>query len=183
MWKVATGGVDINDENGFSSDDKYRALTENRYEAGEGGKGTDVVHVVSTGGLHLVPGDSIAVSFAVMAARNSEALLNTADSAYRQFNGYAPGENVFAEFQMRGLFPNPTSGAVVMEFDLKYDAEIKFTLYNTLGNIHRVLDESLFYSGSNRKYLELPELPTGIYFLNIEAKNFTRTLPLAYLRP
>lgn len=169
------GGIDQG-AGGFSTDEKYITLTENRFSEEGEEAGTDVSHVVSTGGFYIPQGDSITVAFAILAGASQDEIQQVADSAYTRYNGYGPGENVFAEYQHLSLSPNPTNaGAVRLDFDLRTESELRFFLYDMRGTVVANLGSDYFYPGTNFKELQLPDVPTGAYILRVHSDHFERT--------
>lgn len=177
-----SGGVNQS-QGGFSSDEKYTALTTNRWTEGLNEQGTDVSHVVSSGGYAIRNGDSITVAFALIGASSIDGALRAADAAYEKYNGFGPGENIYSEFQTPVLSPNPTSdGVLKLDFDLKTESRLFFYLYDAHGNLVANLGEQYFYTGKNIRPITLPDVPTGMYFLHIHSEHFVKTLPIVYDR-
>jgi len=176
-------GISINGEAGFSTDEKLIALQNNEFERGQEAAGTDVSHVISSGSYSIMNGDSISVAFAFMAAINPDKLLEYADAAYKRYNGYSPGENIFAPIQSLEIYPNPNQGAFRLEFDLKLDASLEFELYNAQGYLVKRLDHQAFFAGPNIHDVELDEMNSGLYFLNVIGNDISRTLTINYIRP
>lgn len=177
-----SGGIDISTD-GFSTDEKFISLTSNQFDRGEEGLGTDVSHVVSTGGYSIEKGDSIKVAFAFMAANSVESVLSVADSAFKRYNGFNPGDFIFKEFQLVSLSPNPTTGAFRLSFDLKNESNLSFELYDNQGVIVSVFPDQYFFAGPNIHDLKISNRSAGTYFVKIRSENFERTLPIALIKP
>jgi serine protease len=176
-------GVSVNGDAGFSTDEKLLTLQNNEFERGQEGAGTDVSHVVSSGSYSIMHGDSISVAFAFMAAINPDKLLEYADAAYKRYNGYSPGENIFAPLQSINIYPNPSRGKFRLEFDLKVDATLDFELYNSQGKLVKRLDPETFFAGPNIHDIELDEMNSGLYFLSFFGNDISQTLRINYIRP
>jgi len=176
------GGINLYDEEGFSSRRKFITLSNDRLEAGKDGQGNDVIQVISAGPMFIARGDSQEVTFALHAARNRDAALLSADSAYRRYHGFEFGENIIAPIQVRSLSPNPTSDFMVFQYDLKSDSELSFVLLDIHGRELEVLLEENVLAGYNQTVLQLPDLHTGVYFIKVISVDFIRTLPFEYLR-
>lgn len=176
-----TNGVSINDAEGFSSDEKYTTLTSNAFERASDEAGTDVSVVVSSGAYGIQAGDSIEVAFAIHGGQNPDELFNSADSAFKRYNGFGPGENVYSPFQFRSISPMPTSGNLRIDFDLMNDATIDFYLIDGMSRVVANLGSNSFYAGTNLHDIELPELVPGLYYLRLESDRFQRTLTVVHV--
>ncbi len=179
---ISGGGVNLWDEDGFSLEDKFTTLSTNRFEAGTQEVGNDVIQVASAGGISLREDESVTVAFSLMAGRTQEAVIAAADSAFKSYNGYLPGENVYAPFQFVSLNPNPASDHCLVEFDLETSDVIQFLLIDQQGRpVAEVLNKS-FFQGRNRQLLNLPSVPSGPYILQVRGSNFERNLLLQIVK-
>lgn len=81
-------------------------------------------------------------------------------------------ENVFE--QGLNMFPNPTTGALTVNFDLSNAATVNFTVMNLLGET--VLSTSKgFGAGAQQNVLDLSSLSNGSYMVNILADGMVAT--------
>lgn len=172
-----TSGVNLF-EDGYSTEEKFTTLSTNRYEAGVQPVGNDVIQVVSAGGIALREGEEVTVAFALMAARSREAIVATADSAYKNYNGYFPGENIYKPFQLVSLGPNPADDDCLIEFDLQETDELTFQLINSQGMPMGEVLRKNYFQGRNLQLLSLPDVPSGTYVLQVKGTNFERNLLL-----
>lgn len=175
------GGIDMYDSTRFDSPDKLRALTSDRPVAGDGDKGRDVIQVAAASGLYLEPGDSVHVVFAVHAALTKDAILKSADAAFKNFHGYLPGDNVGQLFEIVRVFPNPNSGDLRVDFNMREKSEVHFQLFNAMGRMVFQRDNETFYAGFNRVQFALPSLEKGIYYLRIHAGELNKSRPILYM--
>jgi serine protease len=159
------GGVDLTDNDVFSKEEKFKALSNFRENAGENGEGGDVLQLLSTGPHTIEIGDSLKVSFAIHAADNLTQLLENADSAFYQENGALPMSVVEISNQEITLFPNPSSGKVTIKSKEEINAN-SIQLFNSIG------DEVPFEYSLNKMnvILELKEPQTGFYFIKTSQK-------------
>jgi len=161
------GGVDLTDNDVFSKEEKFKALSSFRENAGEVGEGADVLQLISTGPHTIEIGDSLKVSFAIHAADNLTQLLENADSAFYKENGELPMSVVEFSNQEITLFPNPSSGKVTFQSKGKIDAN-SIHIFNSIGD-----EVSFNYSINETNVLiELKEPQTGFYFLKTNQKIF-----------
>jgi PKD repeat protein len=61
------------------------------------------------------------------------------------------------------LFPNPSSGALTIQFNLSNPTRLHLRIFDVLGREIHVM-EVVGISGSNQSNLQIPELPDGLYF-------------------
>lgn len=168
---------------GFSSEEKWFALTNNRFQVGDEGLGVDVSHTVSVGSIPLDIGDSVTVAFAYVAARNQQDALMAADSAFKRYNGFSPGEDVLALIQSVRLSPNPTQGHLRFDFELKESTEFGVEVYNAQGALLQSLGAQTFFAGPNILEFDLPEAQSGIYFIRLHGGVIDRNFRVSYIRP
>jgi len=175
------GGVSMSDSNNFSTDDKFVTLTTNRFTAG-GGSGRDVAQVISTGGLLLPPGETVTVAFALMAGDDLADLQNTADSAYKQYNGKIPNANFDDEFILYQNYPNPAASFTKIEFDLKEEHMIRLSLQDKSGREVRTLKEGTTRRGRHAVLLQTDLLSAGNYFYTLEVEGKTQSKRMIIVR-
>jgi serine protease len=179
-----SGGVDISyGGGGFSDEKKFTTLSTNHPEIEVDDDGTDLSHVVSAGPFSIKAGDSAKVAFALMAARTKETLVATADSAYKKHNGTSPGATFPFKFKLKSISPNPTAGAVRVQFDLKENQVLQFKLIDASGQIVQDFGELGFYSGSNILDMNIKQPVSGIYFLHIHNDKIDEAIRLNVIRP
>jgi hypothetical protein len=73
-------------------------------------------------------------------------------------------------FALRGARPNPATGPVRVGMDLPGEAAVTVTVYNTLGQRVRQVEEVLPAGSGRRLRLETGGLPSGQYFYRVEAR-------------
>lgn len=172
------GGVDLFDEEGFTSGDKYTALNEERLEAGAGEQGNDVIEVTSMKQISLPKNEKITVAFAVHASQSREELLRSADSAYAQYNGYLPGQNLTQPLAIRSSWPNPTAGPVTISLDLKEQSELDVEVINAMGRFVDSWETKILYPGYNEISIDLSRQQTGVYFIRLSKGEFSEIFPI-----
>ena len=161
------GGIDLTDNDVFSKEEKFKALSNFRENAGENVEGGDVLQLLSTGPHTIEIGDSLKVSFAIHAADNITQLLENADSAFYKENGELPMSVVEISNQEITLFPNPSSGKVTLKSKGEINAN-SIHIFNSFGG------EVPFEYSLNKMnvILELKEPQTGFYFIKTSQNTF-----------
>jgi serine protease len=158
MYNVSGEGGNINPNGVFSSNIKYKALTEFYGWAGNG-SGQDVSHIVSAGPYSIIAKDSVTVAFAIMAGDNLLELKQTVDSAFMQYNGKQISSiKEVAEFRV-SLSPNPFKYQLNIAINNSENYQLK--LLNNLGQ------EVLVDTFSRSLVLQRNSLPIGVYFISI----------------
>jgi len=179
---TAIEGVDLAN-NGFSSEEKWYALTHDKLTVGDSGAGVDVSHVISAGSIALAQGDSHKVAFAFIATKNQTEMLASADSAFKRYNGFLPGQNILTPIQSINLAPNPTSNVVRVSFDLKSAESLTFDLLDINGKVISHFGDFAFFAGPNIHTITMPNINSGSYFLRIYNDDIVRTEQVNYIRP
>lgn len=175
------GGIEMYDQENYSSRRKYKSLTQNRASAGnagEGGVGNDVIQVCSMQGVNIKNGESKTLAFAIHGGRNIETVLNSADSAYIKYFGAAPGAGVTEEFEVVRMWPNPASDHILLDIELKRAGSMTFRVHNSQGNTVRSYETQTMFPGFNSLSIDLPPLNTGNYFLEINATDQREVMPV-----
>lgn len=159
------GGVDLT-AFGFSTKEKYTTLSTSRLQAGQGVNGNDVMHVLSSGPFSLNVGESIEISFALIAGDSLSDLINSAQAAQNRYINDVPDKVKVNElnYSKTFIFPNPT------DYQINISSSSKFYQIDLFDNLGR-----LVYSQKTEmvNYLTLPtfDFPNGIYFLKIYSNN------------
>ena len=162
----SNGSVSIYD--GFYDFEKFQTMTQARDSAGYGAGG-DVSNMLSAGPYTILPGDSIVVSFALMAGDHLADLKQTAQEAYDIYNNTTSMDSIAHEptlFLFSGQ-PNPFSN------------ETKLTILNTKNQ----KIELSFYNNSGILVKEWPmqNLPAGRFHFKINAQNLKLTPGIYYI--
>ncbi len=182
---AASGGVDIV-TGGFSGAEKYTAMSTSRNDAGTAtATGNDVLSCVSSGPFNIAVGDSIEVTFALIAGENLNDIQTSADAAQYKydiiFTGIEPIGKANAN-QLLQSFPNPASKETRIEFSIDKSNYTSLCIYNMLGEkVKTIVDEKLS-TGRYSVSVDVSTLPSGNYMYKIISGNFTKTLPLTVVR-
>ncbi len=168
----AHGSMQIVD--GFTDFKKYTALSSNRFEAGFYANENNISSLLSTGPHHLSPHDTLEVAFAIHLADHFDDMLeNTAKSQTRyhqllDFETGIPGHATTACSDLFRVYPNPFTDHLVVELCPQLHGEYKVSLYDLHGRrlYEKVIDTTI--DGGHFQIIELNEIYTGVYILNIQ---------------
>lgn len=149
-------GSDVINPNsaGFTTDEKYTALSTNRTAAG-GINGADVAHVVSGGSFSLAPGQAETVSFAIIAGDSLLDIQASAAAAQVQFNNNPISVAEVNYSATITIYPNPTQGILKVKSTQKVK---QVTIKNMLGET---------ISSSQLTNLDISNYANGIYFVEV----------------
>ena len=65
------------------------------------------------------------------------------------------------------VYPNPANDFINIEINNNYDSNFKISIYNSLGI--KVIETS------NENTINIEDLPSGMYFINVMTEKFSRT--------
>lgn len=177
------GGADLSD--GFSNSEKYLVLSTSRSNAGNTAPtGNDVINVVSSGPHNLSPGDSVRVSFALIAGEDLSMIQQSADAAQAKYDSLFTGIEQIAlsgAFALEQNFPNPVSDLTRIHFTLKENGFTELSVYNVLGNKVKTLVNEFLGGGKYSVVADLSELPSGVYFYTLSSGTSRKSLPLTIM--
>jgi len=74
--------------------------------------------------------------------------------------------------------PNPFRNILNVDFKMTQNELLSFELIDQTGRRIEQLYSGNFNIGQNSKQFELPQLPNGIYFLNISGRQISKTIPI-----
>jgi hypothetical protein len=85
--------------------------------------------------------------------------------------------NVFKNNYQISIYPNPTDEDIMINFYSDCSQLINFSIYNILGK--EILNNSFkVIKGDNIEMLEIKSLSKGVYFMKLEASNFSKTIKI-----
>ena len=109
-------------------------------------------------------------------ATDSSGCQITSDSIYYLYTfNIEPGRVKFS------IFPNPTAGALNINFSIQEQINLKITITTITGNIVLYGDKKGFSARNNRMVLNLELLPEGLYLLNVESESGIYHFPILIL--
>lgn len=76
------------------------------------------------------------------------------------------------------IFPNPAASAFMVDMALPQSGNASLLLYNNLGQYVRTLYNGFLQKGERRLSLQRPAVAKGTYFLRLQIKDETKTLPI-----
>jgi hypothetical protein len=152
--------------------DKFRFLSDGVKDSATWEK-NDWSMVMSAGPFHLAAGDSVPVSFAIVAGTGRSALLANAAAACTLGTVDVPVTPP-ARFAVHLARPNPFTGTVAVPLDLPARVQVRATVYDVLGRRVRTLADRLFEAGPHALLWDGRDesgraASPGVYFCRVEA--------------
>jgi len=167
-------GIDIYYPNAYTTVKKYIALSTNKASAG-GTTGNDVLNVVSSGPFTMVPQDTLAISFAMIAGESLVELLNGATAAQAMYDSLfgAPEDTTsiasFNSASQVDLYPNPSQGFVTLCFNNPPGNPTTLEIIDLAGHIVYV---SQLGPRSTQSTHDISALEAGIYHYRLQSTGF-----------
>ncbi len=96
-------------------------------------------------------------------------------------NGQNPGQSP-ASFSLSQNYPNPFNPSTMIQFALPHASFVKLTVFNLLGEQVATIVSDRFEAGTHTVRWDASGLPSGVYFFQLHADEFTQTKRLVVLR-
>ena len=153
------GGLDF--ANGVDTKDKYLSLSTQRLAAGVTGNGVDVMNVMSSGPVQLIPGQSVKIAFALVGGDSLANLITGAQHAQIKYDGMTTGinESVSSDYTWR-IFPNPAKNSITIS-----QTEPTFSKYEIYSLNGKLVSESKI-NGIVQK-VDLTNYAEGMYIVKL----------------
>lgn len=76
------------------------------------------------------------------------------------------------------LYPNPVANIATLKFELTKPENVRISLYNLLGSKVKTFTKNSFPSGKFQLSYNFNDVPSGIYYLNIEVGTNLKTIKI-----
>lgn len=77
--------------------------------------------------------------------------------------------NFLSDIKSIKIFPNPTNAKTKITFNLNQNSDVEIKIYNITGQLVKsIINNAVLLKGSYEIQLDLNNLPSGIYFINIK---------------
>ncbi len=176
----SNGSLGIYD--GFTKPEKYMAMGTPRAMAGTSGAGGDVSVMTASGPHGILPGDSIRLGFALLAADSLPGLQAAAQAAEVKFlsiTGIAQPEVI--PFHLSEAYPNPAPAQAVFTLSLREPGEVVMEVIDARGRVVDVAQDGFLAAGMHTIRVQTLLLAEGIYIARLQAGRHVeaRTLVIA----
>ena len=158
---------------GFTKQEKWIALSSG--VSATAVDTTDASYVIGVGPLSVNAGDSVVVSYAVLASDDLSSLHSTVDAASAKWNVLFPEGSGGAApplpiaFKLYQNYPNPFNPSTVISYDLPGESHVRLSVYNMLGELIAILVDGKESAGSQSVEVDVEQLSSGVYFYRLEA--------------
>jgi hypothetical protein len=154
-------------------------LTGGWTEANENNEGGDRRMIGSSGPFTFEPGDVQYIDLAYIFAREShdedETVFETLQRYADEVEGMhcEPLPDILLSNEIKKdkkffrAYPNPTNNQFTVDINLASSHEVTIDMVNVVGQVVKTLDLGTRSSGLNREYIDVNDLPQGLYFMNI----------------
>lgn len=83
-----------------------------------------------------------------------------------------------------GIYPNPTTNEAIIDYNLEIDGEVEIELYNSFGQLVKVLDKGYKTSGNLKSNFSMRELDTksGVYLVKLTCNGGSTLHKIVYIK-
>ena len=177
------GGWGIYD--GFTDSEKWQSISGgvSKTQAGAG----DVSFVVASGPFTINAGDTLNISFAVLAGNNLNELRSTLSYAKQKWNQIITSVNEDLQehlsFNLYQNYPNPFNPKTSIKFTLPESDIITLRVYNLLGKeVATLINAQKFNPGSYEYNFDASNLPSGTYIYQIRTSKYQQTRKMVLIK-
>jgi len=86
------------------------------------------------------------------------------------------------KFALMNAYPNPFNATTIINYGLPQSGQVSLQVYNPLGQTFSTLFEGFMQAGEYSTRLTTDNLPTGLYFVRLEASNTVLTQKVILMR-
>jgi serine protease len=164
---------------GFSTSEKFTGLSSGIYKTSSVGP-DDLSMVMSAGPLNIPPGESVNVTFAILAGESLGDLQAASLKAQEKFKIIKVSTPALVEipkaFDLYQNYPNPFNPATSIRYNLEKTGNVEIKIFDTKGSmVNRICRQNLS-AGEHSESLNLSFYSSGIYFYQIQVYDSKRTL-------
>lgn len=178
------GGATVDPSDGFDDSEKYLAMSNLRAQSGNTvATGNDVLDVVATGPFSVNAGDSVRISFAIIAGDDLADIQASSDAAQIKYNTIT-GLNELKNENAFGLmaYPNPASDLLYITGHSINNENLKVEIKDALGQNVLSLNKGIQSNGSFSKAIDISELQSGNYFITVTGNNAVSVKPFVVIK-
>jgi hypothetical protein len=135
-------------------------------------------------GITFSPQDTVAYQDTLRILNNNELVevVLRGIGAPSNATEWAPEGHNPTSYGLASPFPNPFNAQVTIRFDVPVIGEMQMAVYNVLGRKVAMLVNGIMEAGSHRITWDATEIPSGIYFVRMEAGEFVQTRKVVLLK-
>jgi serine protease len=148
---------------GFTSNEKYKALKINQSRNTTSSAGNDVADMISTGPYIITSGDSIVVAFALIVGDHLADIQNSAQAADDYYNHYGINEFPNENISSLQVYPNPACENIYVSFEVKDASVTKISVVDINGKQVYTEDLGNIKPGVHQETINTAGLSSGNY--------------------
>ncbi|MES2653757.1 MAG: S8 family serine peptidase [Bacteroidota bacterium] len=174
-------------DNKFTIAEKYTALSSGikATSLGTTGNGYDIMYLIGSGPYNIPSNGSITVAYAFISGDNLTDLLNSGNAAATKYltipdKPTEPEEMV--GFLLKQNYPNPAKALTNIPFTLAEKTATKLTVTNVTGKVIQTLVNETLNAGSYSIPFNLTKLTPGVYFYELRAGSYHKTLKILVVK-
>ncbi len=175
-------------DNKFTVAEKYQTLSSGikATSLGTTGNGFDIMYTIGSGPYNIPANGSISVAYAFISGDNLTDLLNSGNAALTKYttlpkpNDPKPGD--MTGFLLKQNYPNPAKTLTNIPFYLAEKSATKLTVTNVSGKVIQTLVNETLNAGSYSVPFNLAKLTPGVYFYELRAGSYLKTLKLMVVK-
>jgi hypothetical protein len=174
-----------NNNIGFSNYDKFYALSTipNRDIAGGAPNGNDVADLMSSGPFILNSGDSVIVTFALIAGENLSDIQNSAIEADILYNHTGINEMTLnTAVQLSDVYPNPSTGISSVNLYLPSSMVVDISLFDNAGKKLQTISQGMLTQGNHSLIIKTNDLTFGNYHLRFNSGTIVLTKDVTIIK-
>lgn len=92
------------------------------------------------------------------------------------------GNNDAATQLKASAVPNPAIGETTIHYVVPEEADVRVSLYNTLGELLAEVQPGIMSVGMQQTVLSIKELPAGMYLVQVQVGTYSTTVPLTVVK-
>ena len=174
-------------DNKFTIAEKYQTLSSGirTTSFGTTGNGYDIMYTIGSGPYNIPSNGSIAIAYAFISGDNLIDLLNSGNAAlakYLTVPNKPTDPNALKGFLLKQNYPNPAKALTNIPFNLAEKSATKLTVTNVAGKIIQTLVNETLNAGSYSIPFNLTKLTPGVYFYELRAGSYHKTLKLMVVK-
>ncbi len=163
-------GNSINIYDGFMNFEKWTCLTTSRYHAGlKHSYGNDVSNILSAGPYSIAQGDTLKLTFALLAGDYKLDIELSAQAAKDWFFNTAGirAQSSLAGVHLLSCSPNPFTDVAKLSFVVRKPCRLKVELFDAYGRSVKVVANAKFEQGEHQLQLNSKGMKSGVYYCKL----------------
>jgi hypothetical protein len=93
-----------------------------------------------------------------------------------------PNYNLVDQFHLFQNYPNPFNNSTIIRYSINEESHVRIKVFDVIGREVEELVNETKSSGNYEVYFDANSLPSGIYFYQLNAGNFSDTKKLILLK-